>query len=81
MAADQRWSLDFTSDALANGCKLRTANLNDDCTRECLAIEMEFSLPGERVVELLNRVARERGYPDILVGDNGPELRSRALDA
>ena len=81
IAANQRWSLDFTSDALANGRKFRTANLKDDCTRECPAIEVDFSLPGERVVQLLNRVARERGYPDILVVDNGPELRGRALDA
>ncbi len=81
IAANQRWSLDFTSDVLANGRKFRTANLKDDCTRECPAIEVDFSLPGERVVNLLNRVARERGYPDILVVDNGPELRGRALDA
>ena len=53
-----------------NGRKFRTANLKDDCTRECPAIEVDFSLPGERVVEMLNRVARERGYPDVLVVDN-----------
>ena len=63
IAANQRWSLDFTSDALANGRKFRTANLKDDCTRECPAIEVDFSLPGERVVDMLERVARERGYP------------------
>ena len=73
--------MDSTSDALANGRKFRTANLKDDCTRECPAIDVDFSLPGERVVELLNRVASERGHPDILVVDNGPELRGRALDA
>ncbi|MEM6304398.1 MAG: IS3 family transposase [Pseudomonadota bacterium] len=81
IAANQRWSLDFTCDALANGRKFRTANIKDDCTRECPAIEADFSLPGERVVEMLQRVAQERGYPDILVVDNGPELRGRALDA
>lgn len=74
IAANQRWSLDFTSDALANGRMFRTANLKDDCTRECPAINADFSLPGERVVELLNRLARERGCPDILVVDSGPEL-------
>ena len=66
---------------MANGRKFRTANLKDDCTRECPAIEVDFSLPGERVAEMLNRVARERGYPDILVVDTEPELRGRALDA
>lgn len=80
IAANQRWSLDFTMDALANGRKFRTANLKDDCTRECPAIDVALSLPGSRVVEMLERVARERGYPDVLTVDNGPELRGRALD-
>jgi putative transposase len=80
IAANQRWSLDFTEDCLANGRKLRTANLKDDCTRECPAILVDFSLPGQRVVGLLEAVAHERGYPDMLVVDNGPELRGRDLD-
>jgi len=93
IAANQRWSLDFTMDALApsqrmhafacravNGRKFRTANLKDDCTRECPAIDVALSIPGSRVVEMLERVARERGYPDVLTVDNGPELRGRALD-
>ena len=55
-------------------CKQTSIELgmSDISTRECPAIEVDFSLPVERVVELLNRVARERGYPDILVVDNGP---------
>ncbi len=61
VAANQRWSLDFTMDALANGRKFRTLNLKDDCTRECPAIDVALSLPGVRVVEMLERVARERG--------------------
>ena len=80
IAANQRWSLDFTSDALGNGRQFRAANLKDECTRECPAIEMDFSLQGVRVVDMLERVAFERGYPDILVVDNGPEPTSRALD-
>ncbi len=80
IAANQRWSLDFTMDAIANGRKFRTANLKDDCTRECPAIDVAISLPGSRVVEMLERVARERGYPDVITVDNGPELRGRALD-
>ena len=67
-------------DTLANGRKFRTANLKDDCTRECPAIDVSLSLPGSRVVEMLERVARERGYPDMITVDNGPELRGRALD-
>jgi putative transposase len=80
IAADQRWSLDFTEDCLANGRRFRTANLKDDCTRECPAILVDFSLPGQRVVGLLEDVARDRGYPDTLVVDDGPELRGRELD-
>ena len=80
IAANQRWSLDFTMDALANGRKFRTANLKDDCTRECPAIDVALSIPGSRVVEMLERVAREQGYPDVLTVDNGPEFRGRALD-
>jgi putative transposase len=80
IAANQRWSLDFTEDCLANGRRFRTANLKDDCTRECPAILVDFSLPGQRVVGLLENVARERGYPDMLVVDNGPELRGRDLE-
>ena len=68
-------------DALANGRKFRTANLKDDCTRECPAIDVALSIPGTRVVQMLKRVARERGYPDVLTVDNGPELRGRALDS
>jgi len=80
IAANQRWSLDFTEDCLASGRKFRTANLKDDCTRECPAIEVDFSLPGQRVVGMLEVVAKERSYPDVLVVDNGPELRGRDLD-
>ena len=72
--------MDFTEDGLASGRKFRTANLKDDCTRECPAILVDFSLPGQRVVGLLEDVARERGYPDVLVVDDGPELRGRELD-
>jgi putative transposase len=80
IAANQRWSLDFTEDCLANGRKFRTANLKDDCTRECPAIIADFSLPGARVVAMLEEVARDRGHPDMLAVDNGPELRGRDLD-
>ena len=80
IAANQRWSLDFTEDCLANGRKFRTANLKDDCTRECPAIVVDFSLPGRRVVAMLEDVAKVRGHPDMLVVDNGPELRGRELD-
>jgi putative transposase len=80
IAANQRWSLDFTEDRLGNGRRFRTANLKDDRTRECPAILVDFSLPRQRVAGMLDDVARERGCPDMLVVDNGPELRGRNLD-
>jgi transposase InsO family protein len=53
----------------------------DDCTRECPAIEVDTSLGGLRVRGVLDRVAAERGLPEAIVLDNGPEFRGRALAA
>lgn len=77
---DERWGLDFVSDALAGGRRIRLLCVLDLFTREALAIEVAVSLPGARVVAVLDRLARERGGPADLVLDNGPELTGRALD-
>ncbi len=78
---NQRWSMDFVSDALGDGRKFRSLTIVDDCSRESPAIEVDFSLPGERVTQVLDRVALARGgYPAVIVLDNGPEFRSEALD-
>jgi putative transposase len=77
---DERWGLDFVSDALAGGRRLRLLTVLDLFTREALAIEVDVSLPGARVVAVLDRLAGERGVPAELVLDNGPELTGRALD-
>jgi putative transposase len=76
----ERWGLDFMSDALAGGRRLRLLCVLDLFTREALAIEVDVSLPGTRVVAVLERLATARGVPDELVLDNGPELTGRALD-
>jgi putative transposase len=73
------WSMDFMSDSLASGKKFRTLNILDDFNREALAIEIDYSLPAERVVRTLEQVALLRGYPTILRVDNGPELISKRL--
>ncbi len=78
--ANERWSMDFVSDALGDGRKFRALTLVDDCTRESPAIEVNVSLPGERIVRVLDGVAAERGYPHAIVCDNGPEFRGEALD-
>jgi putative transposase len=58
----------------------RTLNLVDDFSRECVAIEVARSIPGERVTRVLDRLATERGLPRTIVVDNGPEFAGRALD-
>jgi putative transposase len=78
---NERWSMDFVSDALANGRKFRTLNVVDEYTRECRAIEVDTSLPGVAVVEVLERLSREQGLPEVLMTDNGPEFAGTVLDA
>lgn len=78
--ANERWSMDFVSDALGDGRKFRALTIVDDFTRESPAIEVDTSLPGERVVRVLERLATTRGLPRAIVCDNGPEFRGEALD-
>lgn len=80
-APNVRWSMDFMSDTLRDGRGFRTLNVLDEYTRECLAIEVDFSLPAARVVRVLERIALQRGLPQVLVSDNGPEFTSRAMGA
>lgn len=77
---NERWSMDFVHDALHDGRRIRLLNVVDDCTRESLAIEVNTSLPGTRVIEVLERLADLRGLPRTIVADNGPEFAGRALD-
>ena len=78
---NERWSMDFTSDTLADGRPFRTLNVVDDFSRECLVLEVDTSLPGLRVVRVLDRLAAERSCPKAIVIDNGPEFTGKALDA
>jgi putative transposase len=78
---NQVWCLDFVSDALYWGRKIRMLTVADAFHRESLAIEVDTSLPGVRVARVLDRLTEERGaIPEVIVLDNGPELTSRALD-
>jgi len=76
----RRWSMDFVSDSLLGGQAFRTLNIVDDCTRLCVAQEVDISLPGERVGRVLDRAAARYGWPEVIVMDNGPEFTSKALD-
>ncbi len=77
---NERWSMDFISDALSEGRKFRSLNIVDDFNRECLAAEVDTSLTGARVVRVLERLGEIRGLPQLLVMDNGPEFAGQALD-
>jgi putative transposase len=77
---NERWSMDYMSDVLRGGRRIRIFNVVDDRTREILASEVDTSLPARRVIQVLEEVALERGYPERIVCDNGPEFRSQVLD-
>ncbi len=77
---NQSWSMDFVSDGFVDGRRLRCLNIVDDFTKECLAIEVDMSLPGRRVVSVLERLAEMRGLLRSITVDNGPEFISKALD-
>ena len=77
---NQCWALDFVSDTLAWGRRIRCLTIVDCFTREAPAIELDTSLPGARVVRVLDELAEQRGLPTAILMDNGPELTGRALD-
>jgi putative transposase len=77
---NERWAMDFVSDYLAHGRRYRTLNVVDTFTRECLGIEVDFSLPSARVVRVLDKLVWTYGVPESIRVDNGPEFISKALD-
>lgn len=80
-APTERWSMDFMRDTLADGRVFRLLNIVDDFSRECMAIEVDTSLPSLRVARVLDRLALTVGLPREIVVDNGPEFISNVLDA
>jgi putative transposase len=77
--ANQRWSIDFASDALACSRRFRILAVVDDFSRECLALITDNSISGIRVARELDRIVEMRGRPCMIVSDNGTELTSRAM--
>ena len=77
---NQYWAMDFVSDQLVSGQRWRCLTVIDIFTKESLAIEVGRSFPSVRVVEVLERLKFERGLPERIVLDNGPEMRSLLLD-
>lgn len=77
---NQMWSIDFMSDSLQDGRKLRLFNVIEDFNRESLAVEADTSLPTKRVIRVLERLVAQRGKPYNLRMDNGPEFISHQLE-
>ncbi len=77
---NQQWSRDFVADRLEDGRMLRVLTVVDNFSRECLSLEADVSLTGRRVAACLERVARNRGYPESIRVDNGTEFYSKAMD-
>ena len=73
--------MDFLSDCLFDGRRLKILGVIDNLSRESLVLEVDTSITGDRVARILDQIAEERGYPESITMDNGPEFTSRALDA
>ena len=78
-AINEVWSMDFMHDQLVDGRSIRTLNVIDDFNREALGIEVDFSLPSERVIRTLEQHMEWRGKPKVIRCDNGPEYLSTAI--
>ena len=78
-AVNEVWSMDFVSDSLSNGRRLKYLTVADDFSHECVDIAVDFGISGEYVTRLLDRAAVFRGYPDMVRTDNGPEFTSRVF--
>ena len=77
---NELWEMDFMSDQLVGGRRMKLLVIIDGYSRECLAIEGDSSLTGSRVVRVLCRLAQERGLPERILTDKGPEFTGRAMD-
>ena len=77
---NERWSMDFVTDSIVTGRRFRALVIVDDYSRECPAIEVDTSLGGRRVVQVLERLAETGRLPEVITIDNGPEFAGKALD-
>lgn len=77
---NELWTMDFVSDQLSDGRVFRILVVMDVYSRECLALEADTSIGGQRVARVLDRIKEHRGLPEVIGTDNGPEFRSRHMD-
>ena len=76
---NQVWSMDFVSDSLSSGRRLKYLTVADDFSHECVDIAVDYGISGQYVTRLLDQAALFRGYPQVVRTDNGPEFTSRAF--
>lgn len=76
---NERWSLDFVSDAFTDGHRFRVLAVVDDFTRECLCLVADTSLSGARLARELDDLISRRTKPKTIVSDNGTEMTSMAI--
>ena len=79
LTANERWSIDFVHDQLADGRRLKILNIVDDYSRVCVGQLTDLSISGERMTRYLDQIGQARGLPKRIVLDNGPEMTSKAL--
>lgn len=77
--ANQTWAMDFVSDSLYNGRRFRTFNILDEGVREVIAIEIDSSLPAERIIRTMEQIKSWRGLPRAIRCDNGPEFIAQSF--
>jgi len=75
------WSMDFVSDSLSNGRRIKCLTVADDFSHESVEIAVDYGISGQYVTRILDRAAIFRGYPAAVRTDNGPEFTSRAFMA
>jgi putative transposase len=75
------WSMDFVSDGLSTGRRIKCLTVADDFSHECVSIAVDWGISGQYVTRLLDQAALFRGYPQAVRTDNGPEFTSRAFMA
>lgn len=79
-ATNQVWSMDFVSDALASGRRIKVLTIVDDFSKEAIDLAVDFGISGHYVTRVLDQAARFRGYPKAIRTDQGPEFTGKALD-
>ena len=79
LGPNERWSLDFVSDQLSDGRRIRVLNIVDDYSRACVGQVVDTSISGQRMANYLDVLKLERGLPCSIVMDNGPEMTSKAM--